>query len=289
MTSPAGRRAEANRDGSSPLILAHRGFAPEGAENTLAAFRAAWELGCRWLETDVNTTRDGMVMVFHDTTVDRVTEGTGAIGEHTHAELSQLRVAGTDAPPTFGQLLAALPEARFNVDLKDEASVEGLPELLERAGAVDRVRIASFSEARRRRSLQRLRARGLSASTSSAGALGSGVFLLCQYAAPRLWPAVRRFSRRRIPGFDVVQLPLRLGWAVPRIGRVPVLGARLARVRIVGPTLIRRAHAAGVQVHVWTVDDPADMRALIDAGVDGIVTNRADLGLREAGRTRDRA
>lgn len=276
-----------NRDGSTPLILAHRGFSLDGHENTQAAFEAAWELGCRWMETDVNTTRDGVVMVFHDTTLDRMTDGSGAVSDHTHAELSEYSVAGADALPTFAQLLEALPEARFNVDLKDEASVAALPELLERLDAVDRVRIASFSESRRRRCLEEMRARGLAAPSSSAGVASCAVFVAVMQTVPAAWPLLRRLLSRWCAPFDLIQMPLHAGGISVRAARAPGLGPLLERVRLVGPRLVRRAHAAGVQVHVWTVDEPADMRDLLRAGCDGIVTNRADLGLREV-RSGDR-
>ncbi len=289
MDSPAGGPHHAptldtNRDGSVPSIMAHRGFSRDGAENTLRAFRAAWDLGCRWLELDVHTTRDGIVLVFHDGSLDRVTEGSGPVGEHTLAQIMELSIAGAELPLTFADLLEELPEARFNVDVKDAASVEPLAELLERSGAADRVRIASFSERRRRGTLRQLDARGLARPSSSAGTTGSALFIGCMLAAPRAWPLVRAATRRWVAPFDVVQLPLYVRWAVPGLRRLPWLGQRLREARLVTRRLIERAHAAGVQVHAWTVDEPSDMQDLIDDGVASIVTDRADLGLRAVRR-----
>ena len=90
--------------------MAHRGFSLSGAENTLTAFQAAWDLGCLWLELDVNTTSDGVVMVFHDGSLDRVTDGSGQVGDHTHAQIMELSVAGGECPLTLAHLLEELPE-----------------------------------------------------------------------------------------------------------------------------------------------------------------------------------
>lgn len=271
------RAVDTNRDGSVPSVMAHRGFSLEGAENTLHAFRAAWDLGCLWLELDVNTTRDGAVLVFHDRSLDRVTEGSGPVSEHTLAQIMELSIAGAEVPLIFADLLDELPEARFNIDVKDEASVEALADLLERSGAGDRVRIASFSDGRRRRTLRQLESRGLPRPATSAGTLGSALFILCLRLAPGLWPLVRMAASRWVAPFSAVQLPLHLRWAAPRLTRLPWIGERLKQRRLVTRRFIERAHAAGVQVHVWTVDEPADMRLLIGDGVDAIVTDRADL------------
>lgn len=276
---PAAAVADTNRDGSTPSVMAHRGFSLSGAENTLTAFRAAWELGCLWMELDVNTTSDGVVMVFHDGSLDRVTEGSGQVGEHTLAQIMELSVAGAECPLTLADLLEEMPGARFNIDVKDEASVAPLAELLDRTGAVDRVRIASFSDGRRRRTLRLLRSRGLPEPSSSAGQLGSTLFIICMAAAPSLWPLVRRAAARWVPPFQSLQLPMHMRWAAPRLAGLPVIGPLIRSRRLVTPRLIERAHAAGIQVQVWTVDDPQDMRALLREGVDAIVTNRPDLAM----------
>lgn len=259
--------------------MAHRGFSLEGAENTLTAFQAAWDLGCLWLELDVNTTSDGVVMVFHDGSLDRVTDGSGQVGDHTHAQMMELSVAGGECPLTLAHLLEELPEARFNIDVKDEASVTALAQLLERTGGAERVRIASFSDGRRRRTLKQLRERGLGTPSSSAGSLGSALMIICLSLAPRLWPVVRLLARRWVPPFQAVQLPMHWRWFAPGLIGLPVIGPRLRDRRLVTERLIERAHAVGVQVHVWTVDEPQDMKALLREGADAIVTNRADLAL----------
>lgn len=259
--------------------MAHRGFSLEGAENTLTAFQAAWDLGCLWLELDVNTTSDGVVMVFHDGSLDRVTDGSGQVGDHTHAQMMELSVAGGECPLTLAHLLEELPEARFNIDVKDEASVTALAQLLERTGGAERVRIASFSDGRRRRTLKQLRKRGQGTPSSSTGSLGSALMIICLSLAPRLWPVVRLLERHWVPPFQAVQLPMHWRWFAPGLIGLPVIGPRLRDRRLVTERLIERAHAVGVQVHVWTVDEPQDMKALLREGADAIVTNRADLAL----------
>ncbi|MEE1621437.1 glycerophosphodiester phosphodiesterase [Zafaria sp. Z1313] len=233
-----------------PLAFAHRGFAPDGAENTMAAFRAAVELGFRYLELDVRTSRDGVLMVFHDETLERTTDGSGRLGDHTAAELGAFRVAGTEPIPTFEELLAAWPDVHLNVDLKDAAGAEPMARLIEQYGARDRVLVASFSDARRR-AVQRRVPGPLAASP---GAPLVAAFTLLSALG------LQRLLRPWLRGVVALQVP-------ERSGRLP----------LVTPRFLAHAHSEGLHVHVWVVDEPGDMRRLIDLGVDGIMTDRADL------------
>ena len=151
-------------DSPRPLAFAHRGGAYhpeiEGLENTMAAFAHAVDLGYRYLETDVHVTSDGVLLAFHDTVLDRVTDRTGTIAETTYAEVQQASIGGREPVPTLAELFDAFPDARFNIDLKSEGSVEALAAFIEERGAWDRVLIGSFSrrrmEAFRRRTAGRV-------------------------------------------------------------------------------------------------------------------------------------
>ena len=136
-------------DSPRPLAFAHRGGAYhpeiEGLENTLAAFRHAVALGYTYLETDVHVTSDGVLLAFHDTVLDRVTDRTGSIAASTYAEVQRALIGGSEPVPTLGELFDAFPDARFNIDLKSEGAVEALAAFIEERDAWDRVLVGSFS------------------------------------------------------------------------------------------------------------------------------------------------
>jgi glycerophosphoryl diester phosphodiesterase len=236
------------------LAFAHRGGAghPELSrlENTLAAFRHAVSLGYTYLETDAHATSDGVLLAFHDRVLDRVTGSVGSIAETAYVDLRTAMVAGREPIPRLVDLLEELPAARFNVDLKSDAAVGPLAELVERTGAHDRVCVGAFSE-RRLRDFRRRVSRRVA---TSYGPVGVG---LSRYAPGFL------SARVLAGGGDALQVPL-----------------RHRGMRILTAGFLARAHAAGKPVHVWTVDDPAEMHSLLDLGVDGLITDRTDL-LRE--------
>jgi len=236
-----------------PVAMAHRGFSPAGAENSMAAFRAAVALGYRYLETDVHTTADGVLLLFHDDTLDRVTNGTGRISALPAAAVARARIAGTEPIPLLAELVVEFPEIRLNLDVKDWNSVDTLAAAIEQYSLHDRVLIASFSDRRRRAVLSRLSR----PAAGSAGMVSNALFVLL---GPLLPPALlRRVAARVLDGVQALQVPV-------RYGAVPVVTAGL----------VRRAHRHGLQVHVWTINDAAQMHRLLDLGVDGIVTDRAD-------------
>lgn len=233
-----------------PLAFAHRGGAahPEldGAENTIAAFRHAWQLGYAYLETDVQVTADGVLVAFHDVDVVRVTGGEGSLPDLTLAEVKALRIGGAHEVPTLLELLEAVPGAYLNIDLKCDRSPEALAAFVEEHDLADRVLVGSFSARRLRRFRRLTRGRVPTA------AHRTEIIWHLLLPAPLL--------RLATPGRPAaLQVPVR------RV--VPVVTARL----------LRRAHALGRQVHVWTVDEPAEMHALLDLGVDGLMTDRTDL------------
>jgi glycerophosphoryl diester phosphodiesterase len=242
---------DAGRDQGTVLAFAHRGGAlhPDltGLENTLFAFEHATRLGFTYLETDVHATRDGVLLAFHDDVLDRVTSSVGSLVESTYVDLRTALIGGREPIPRMADLLEHLPEARFNIDLKSDAAVELLAELVERTGAHDRVCVGAFSE-RRLRAFRRLVSRPVA---TSYGPIGVG---LSRFAPRQL--AARVLAG---PG-DALQVP-----------------HRTRGVRIVTAAFVERAHAAGRPVHVWTIDEPAEMQALLDLGVDGMMTDRTDV------------
>lgn len=235
---------------SARIAMAHRGYSPDGLENSMAAFRSAVELGYRYLETDVHTTADGVLLVFHDLSLDRVTDGTGRISRLPAGTVAQARIGGVEPIPLFRELVSAFPGVRLNLDVKDWSSVASLAAAIEQYGVHDQVLIASFSD-RRRRAVIRLLSRPVA---GSAGIVSNALFTVLGPVLPA------RIIRRALRGVHALQVPVRYG-----------------AVRVVTPGFVRRAHRHGLQVHVWTINDPAEMRRLLDLGVDGIVTDRADL------------
>ena len=233
------------------IAMAHRGFSPEGYENTMAAFAAAVELGYRYLETDAHATRDGVLLAFHDKQLHRVTNGRGRVADLTWREVRDMRIRGVEPIPRLDDVLEAFPHARLNVDVKHPAAVEPLARLLAEPETRARVLVASFSEARRRAVLDRVPG----PVATSAGPRGIARFLLA--ALLRGDAAV---LRRAAGDVHCLQLPTTAG-----------------PLRLVTRRTVQAAHAAGLQLHVWTVNEEPEMRALLDLGVDGIVTDRADV------------
>lgn len=248
----------------APFVMAHRGFAASvhggvHDENSLAAFARAVALGVDHLETDVRVTADGVAVAFHDSVLDRVTDARGEVAALPWATVRRAQIGGREAIPLLADVLDAFPDARVNIDVKSDAGVSPTVTAIRQARALDRVGVGAFSDLRTRRLR---RALGPDVATALAPAevarlralSGSGP--LGRYR-PARWP-------RR-----AVQVPHRIG-----------------RYTLVDRRLVATAHRLGLPVHVWTVNDPAQMRALLELGVDGLITDRADLALDVvAGRT----
>ena len=235
-----------------PLAFAHRGGAYhpdlEGLENTMAAFRHAHELGYRYLETDVHATADGVLLAFHDAALDRVCDVRGEIAQLTAAEVAGALVGGRERVPTLADLFDAFPDVRFNIDLKSGAAVPLLASFVAERDAWDRVLVGSFNPGRLRRF------RHLTGGRVPTSAHPWEVLAFRALPSGRLADVL---TRRRVAALQV-----------PHARR---------GVRITTPGLVRRAHAAGKHVHVWTIDDPEEMRTLLDRGVDGLMTDRTDI------------
>ncbi len=232
-------------DQPCPLAFAHRGAHEEAGENTGDAFAAAVDLGYRHIETDVQASRDGVAVIFHDDTLDRMTGAAGRIDEHEWCTLARLRTARGEPLLRLDEALAAFPRTYFNVDAKTGAAVEPIARAVRDADAVGRVCAGSF-DVRRTLRLQHALGPRLCWSPSHLG-----VF--------RLWLAGWHVPLAK-PPFRVVQVPPRFRGAA-----------------VVTPRFVQAAHARAVQVHVWTVDDPAEMDRLLDMGVDGLMTDRPRL------------
>lgn len=253
--SPPSKRA-AYLDSPCPLAFAHQGFSGNGAGNSIAAFSAAVELGYQYLETDARATRDGVVLAFHDATLDRLTDGSGRIAALPWHELQRAKINGVEPLARLEDVLGTWPEIRLNIDVKDAATVEPLARVIERTRAHSRVCIASFSDRRRRAVLRRL-------SAPVASSAGREVTTAFRLGAGSQW-----LTDHALRDVDCLQVP-------ERAGLLPVVTA----------DTVAAAHRVGRQLHVWTVNDAQAMHRLLDLGVDGIITDRADV-LREVLRSR---
>jgi glycerophosphoryl diester phosphodiesterase len=232
-------------------VLAHRGLALEAPENTLLAFAKAVALGVTHIETDVHVSADGVAMISHDPDLRRVAGRQATVAHLTSHELRRVNLGHGQGFVSLAEALDAFPGTRFNIDLKVPGVVDAAVEAIRVTGSIDRVLLGAFGSARRLRAVRMLP--GVATSISSRGAVAA-------VAAARAGNL--RALRRILRDVQAVQLP------------ESVLGMKPFQRRPVAAF-----HAAGVEVHAWTINDPAAMERLLDAGVDGIVTDRADLAL----------
>jgi glycerophosphoryl diester phosphodiesterase len=238
-----------------PYAVAHRGGAGLAPENTVAAFERSYALGVRYLETDVRLTADGVVVAFHDAYLRRTTGVRGRIADLTWDQVRRLRIGG-EPVPTLAEALERFPDANFTIDVKVPGSLAPLADVIRQADALDRICLAGAAD-------------GLLAEARDV--LGpAATTALGWQSLTRLATCARTGRRPRgIPAAQFAHVPLKLG-------RFPVFVDRL----------VGMAHGAGLRVLVWTVDDPALMHRLLDAGVDGVITDRPD-ALREVLVARD--
>lgn len=225
--------------------FAHRGGGLEQPENSKRAFAAAVSQGYRFIETDVQATSDGVVMIFHDDDLAPLTDGGGDVSALPYSVIRQAKIHGREPLMTLEEALLTFPETHFNIDIKNEHALEPTLELLSRMDAFDRVCLASFSDDR----LVRIRQR-----------LG---YKVCSSAGPRDVTALK-FASWGLPlmraGCQCAQVPLReYGIALPT------------------RRFISYCNSRGIAVHVWTIDDAEVMRDLIRIGVNGIMTDRPSL------------
>jgi len=208
----------------------------------MLAFQRAVDLGFRYLETDVRATADGKVVVFHDARLDRVTDSEGLLENLTWAEVEKLRVSG-EPIPSLDELLTSFPDARLNIDPKSDRAVAPLIEAIRDHGAIDRVCVGSFKEHRIAQCREEL---GPTLCTS-----------IAPFEMLRLWLASFGLPFGKSDA-ACAQLPPKFAGFIP----------------IVTERLVTTAHDAGLDVHVWTIDDATEMNRLFDLGADGVMTDR---------------
>jgi len=234
--------------GGAIVALSHRGFNLEGLENSMAAFAAAVELGYHFVETDAHGTSDGVAVALHDASLDRTTDARGKVADLPWDRVKRAKIGGVEPVPLFEDLLGTWPTLRVNVDVKAESGIAPVAAAIERTRAHDRVCVASFSAARRDATVKLLSA---PVATSAGTSEAAGFWV--------------RSTLGVAPGgslkeTDVLQVPTNVG-----------------PLRTLHERQVSAAHRAGRQVHVWTVNDPRQMNALLDVGVDGLISDRADL------------
>ncbi len=232
-----------------PIIFAHRGGTEFGPENSWLSLQSLEDLGVTHLETDVQLTADGQVVLCHDDTLERMFGTEGKVSDYTYEELREFQNEAGEAPALLSDVLVAFPDLYLNIDAKTNEVAQPLVKVLIEHGALDRVLVASFSERR----LEKLRQEyGPELSTS----LGVKAVVNLLMAAETVSSA----KTWRVPG------PSQGARAV----QVPV---KTKGIRVITPRFVATAHAAGLAVHAWTVNDPEEMRNLVEMGVDGIVTD----------------
>ena len=242
-------------EGQHPRVIAHRGLALEHPENTLGAFTAALNSGADILETDVHLSRDGSVIVAHDPDLTRVAGRPGLVADFSERELAEIDLGSGEGFPTLDQLLSQFPHAKFNIDLKTRTAVEPFVEIIRAHRAESRILATSFDEPTRQ-------------------------------AVINLLPEVASSTSRSM----VIQARLRtwLGlpmekWTVPAEVVALQIPPAMYGVALVTPSMLRLAKRKGLEVHVWTINNPEDMRRLWTMGVHGIVTDRSDLAVEVRG------
>ena len=237
-------------DHPRPVAFAHRGGAAHAPENSWTAFEHAVKLGYAYLETDARATADGKLMAFHDRTLDRVTDASGPINALPYRDCRRPARGRNRADTAARGPIGAFPDARFNIDLKDVPGISLLPQVLRRTGAWDRVCVTSFSGQRLRTARELLD------------------HPVCMATSPAAVAAVR-CSLGSAPGWPQIKL------LAGHVSRACVHCAQVPG-RVATAAFVRRAHALGLDVHVWTINDRAEMARFLDLGADGIMTDEIE-------------
>ena len=240
-------------DAPHPRRLAHRGLSQHQSgidENSIEAIEAAIEAGATHVESDTNATKDGTAVLFHDDNLERVAGIASDISELKLADLKAIQLLNGSSIPTLSEVFERFPDLYLNLDIKSEHAIEPTVRAIEEHRAHDRVLVSSFSESRRKQALQLL-------SRPVATSASMKLVILAWASHTLAFGAGFRSLTREI---DAFQIP---------VSRGPI--------KLATSSFIRRAHRANNEVHFWTINDPAEMKMLLELGADGIVSDRVDL------------
>lgn len=238
-----------------PRIFAHRGLAMSAPENTLGAFAAAVQAGSVYLETDVHASQDGIAVISHDNDLSRLIGRTTRVDQLTLRELEDIDLGGGHGFCSLATALQRFPAAYFNIDIKSSDAAADAARAIRNAGATGRVLVTSFSDRRRRAAVRLLPEVATSAAAIPFAIAHSLISIGLTAAAGRV-----------LSGVAAVQ--------IPELWKIGPLTWRVVTARVVA-----EFHRLGIEVHVWTVNDEHDMTRLLHLGVDGLVTDRADVAL----------
>jgi len=234
-------------DFPGPIAFAHQGGAAEFPGNTMRAFEGAVSLGYRYLETDLQVTSDGVLVTFHNDTLDETTDHSGTISKLPWSVVKEAKVGGTEPIPRFEDVLEAHPDIRFNIEPKTDAAVTAFVEAVPRLGILDRICAGSFSDGK----LRTLRK-----------ALG-----------PNLCTSMGNLTTTRLRIASLIPIKV-VAKALARSGAACAQVPPKKVVPIVDRRFLAFAHDIDLAVHVWTIDDADEMTRLLDLGADGIMTDR---------------
>ena len=241
-----------------PLRFAHRGSEILWPQNTMTAFQGAVDLGCIYIETDLHVTKDKVIVTFHDDNLKQLTNGSGLVKDWNWQDLRKLDAAYNFKPeegyplrdkgitiPSLEEVMNTFPHVMFNLDLKQPGIEQVVADFVTKHGYEERVLIGAYQNKRVRKFRNLLENRAATSTSASEAAL--------------FW-AYSRLGKIYNTAADALQVPV-----------------RHSSITILDEKFIKAAHAKGLQVHAWTINEPGEMKRLLELGVDGIVTDRVDL------------
>jgi glycerophosphoryl diester phosphodiesterase len=243
------------RPHSRPRIFAHRGLVFQGDrqvvdENTIDSFELALAAGADYLETDLQLTKDGVAVLFHDSDLSRLVGSKKLISSLTLSELKQIRLSFGGTIPTLQEALERFATAKFNLDFKTRGTESPGMAVIKANGAFDRVLVSSFSESSRLRALAHSPVR----ITSSAGSSR----VLTSYTLARM--NLTKPLANSLADVQALQIP-----------------TRMYGIDFTHPRFVEAVLNQDKEIHYWTINDPAEMVNLFALGAHGIVTDRSDI------------